>query len=45
MIFFTGALVRLERLGVWFQALKLAFPLTWKISSMRSVVQGVVVRK
>ena len=41
MIFFTGALVGLERLGIWYQAFKLAFPLTWGISLMRSVVQGV----
>ena len=41
MIFFTGALVSLERLGLWYQVLKIAFPLTWGISLMRSVVQGV----
>ncbi len=41
MIFLTGALVGLERLGVWYQVLKLAFPLTWGISLMRSLVQGV----
>lgn len=40
MIFLTGALVGLERLGVWYQPLKLVFPLTWGISLMREVVQG-----
>ena len=41
MIFFTGSLVGLESLGAWYQVLKLAFPLTWGISLMREVVQGV----
>ena len=41
MIFLTGSLVGLERLGVWYQALKLVFPLTWGISLMRQVIQGV----
>ena len=41
MIFLTGSLVGLESLGGWYQVLKLAFPLTWGISLMREVVQGV----
>ncbi len=40
MIFATGALVGLERLGVWYQLLKLGLPMTWGISLMREVVQG-----
>jgi ABC-2 type transport system permease protein len=35
MIFFTGALVGLERLGWVYQVLRLALPLTWGISLMR----------
>ena len=40
MIFATGALVGLERLGVWYQVLKLGLPMTWGISLLREVTQG-----
>ncbi len=40
MIFLTGSLVGLERLGIWYQVLKLSFPLTWGISLMRETLQG-----
>ena len=38
MIFLTGALVGLEKLGWVYQVLRLALPLTWGISLMRDVI-------
>jgi ABC-2 type transport system permease protein len=38
MIFLTGALVGLESLGWIYQVLRLALPLTWGISLMRSTL-------
>lgn len=40
MIFFTGAFVGLERFGLLFEVLRVAFPLTWGISLMRSILEG-----
>ena len=40
MIFLTGSLVGLESLGGVYDVLRLAFPLTWGISLMRSVLAG-----
>ena len=40
MIFFTGAFVGLEKLGLLFDVLRFIFPLTWGISLMRSILAG-----
>lgn len=42
MIFLTGALVGLERLGWIYQVLRLALPLTWGISLMREAIANPV---
>jgi len=38
MIFLTGALVGMEKLGILLKILRFTFPLTWGISLMRSTL-------